>query len=233
MSYKPYGLICPITHACQIIEPRWTIPILGELMSGATRFNEIKRGVGNISTALLSKRLRELEDYGLVERIEDAATGQVSYLRTARAAAFDPVLRELAIWAQCNIEARAALEDTDVSTMMFQMHAYVRTEVFPDRQVVIQFRFGDPDILNDVYWIVYRPGAKVEICSTIPGLDVDLYVETDRVSLCAVLLGRSSYTREQEKGRMFLSGNAFLARTIESWLPPRTKEKQFEVLQLA
>lgn len=233
MSYKPYGLICPITHACHVIEPRWTIPILGELMSGATRFNDIKRGVGSISTALLSKRLRELEGFGLVERIEDPATGQVNYIRTQRAAAFDRVLKELAVWAQCNIEAQSAVEDTDVSTMMFQMHAWIKTEAFPSQQVVIQFRFSDPDLPNNKYWVVYRPGAKVEICSTIPGFDVDLYIETDRVSLCSILVGRASYAKEQEKGRLFMSGDAYLARTIDQWLPSRTKEADHPVLRLA
>lgn len=57
MSAAPYGIVCPITHACNILEPRWTIPILSEMWGGSTRFNDIRRGVGNISTALLSKRL--------------------------------------------------------------------------------------------------------------------------------------------------------------------------------
>ncbi|NHX27970.1 helix-turn-helix transcriptional regulator, partial [Escherichia coli] len=60
MSIKPSGLICPITKACEVLEPRWTIPILAELWAGSSRFNDIRRGVGNISPGLLSKRLKEL-----------------------------------------------------------------------------------------------------------------------------------------------------------------------------
>ena len=58
---KPYGMICPITRACDILEPRWTIPILVGLWAGATRFNDLRREVGSISPALLSRRLKELE----------------------------------------------------------------------------------------------------------------------------------------------------------------------------
>ena len=70
MSTKPYGLICPITRACDLLEPRWSIPILSELWAGSTKFNELRRGVGSISPALLSRRLKELEQHGLIERIE-------------------------------------------------------------------------------------------------------------------------------------------------------------------
>lgn len=61
MPNKSYGLLCPISRACEILEPRWTIQILTELWAGSTRFNDIHRGVGHISRGLLSKRLKELE----------------------------------------------------------------------------------------------------------------------------------------------------------------------------
>ena len=70
----------------------------------------------------------------------------------------------------------------------------------------------------DTYWALIRPGAPVEICSDIPSFDVDLYIETDRVSLVSILLGRTSVDREIDKGRLFLSGDAMLARTMDRWL---------------
>jgi DNA-binding HxlR family transcriptional regulator len=232
MSPKPYGIVCPITHACNVLEPRWTIPILSEMWGGSTRFNDIRRGVGNISPALLSKRLKELEANGLIERFEDAATGQVGYLRTRRAIELEPALDALAKWAQCNMEAREALENTDVSTLMWQMRGLIYAEELPNRQVVIQFRFSDPGLDYDTYWTLVRPGVPIEICSTIPGFDVDLYVETDRISLSSILLSRSTISREIEAGRLFLSGDALLARTMDRWLYNRTKEDRSDIRQL-
>lgn len=232
MSPKPYGIVCPITHACNVLEPRWTIPILSEMWGGSTRFNDIRRGVGNISPALLSKRLKELEANGLIERFEDAATGQVGYLRTRRAIELEPALDALAKWAQCNMEAREALENTDVSTLMWQMRGLIYAEELPNRQVVIQFRFSDPGLDYDTYWTLVRPGVPIEICSTIPGFDVDLYVETDRISLSSILLSRSTISREIEAGRLFLSGDARLARTMDRWLYNRTKEDRSDIRQL-
>lgn len=232
MSPKPYGIVCPITHACNVLEPRWTIPILSEMWGGSTRFNDIRRGVGNISPALLSKRLKELEANGLIERFEDAATGQVGYLRTRCAIELEPALDALAKWAQCNMEAREALENTDVSTLMWQMRGLIYAEELPNRQVVIQFRFSDPGLDYDTYWTLVRPGVPIEICSTIPGFDVDLYVETDRISLSSILLSRSTISREIEAGRLFLSGDARLARTMDRWLYNRTKEDRSDIRQL-
>jgi DNA-binding HxlR family transcriptional regulator len=232
MSGAPYGIVCPITHACNILEPRWTIPILSEMWGGSTRFNEIRRGVGNLSTALLSKRLKDLEAHGMIERIEDPATGQVDYVRTQRAIELEPALDALAKWAQCNIKARNALLRTDVPTLMWQMRGLVFSDELPKRQIVMQFRFSDPGLAYDTYWLLTRPGCPTEICTEIPGFEIDLFIETDRISLASILLSRTTIEREKEKGRLFVSGDALLDRTMGNWLYRRTKEDPNEVLQL-
>ena len=231
MRPKPYGLICPIIHAANALEPRWTIPILSEMWGGATRFNDIRRGVGNISTASLSKRLKELAEQGLIERIEDPATGRVDYIRTQRAIELEPALEALGSWAQCNIEARVALEDMDVSTLMWKMRGYIDPEQLPNRQVVIQFRFDDPGLEYDTYWAIIRPGDAVEICTETHGFDIDLFVETNCLSLSSILIARTTIAREIEEGRLFLSGDAILSRTMYRWLYNRKAEDPAKVLQ--
>jgi len=232
MSTKPYGIVCPITHACELLEPRWTIPILSEMWGGSTRFNDIRRGVGNISTALLAKRLKELEANEMIERIEDPCTGHVDYFRTQLAIDLEPALDALAKWAQCNIEARQALEDLNVSNLMWHMRDYIYPDQLPSRQIVIQFRFSDLGLDYDTYWALSRPEMPVEICTTIPGFDVDLYVETDKVSLSSILLSRTTIARELDSGRLYLSGDADLVRTMDKWLHHRIKEKHSEIRQL-
>lgn len=232
MSAAPYGIVCPITHACNILEPRWTIPILSEMWAGSTRFNDIRRGVGNISTALLSKRLKTLEAHGLIERIEDGATGQVDYVRTRRAIELEPALDALGKWAQCNIKARDALLNTDVSTLMWQMRGLIFTDELPRRQIVIQFRFRDPGLDYHTFWVLVRPGCPTEICSEIPGFEIDLFIETDRISLSSMLLSRTTIEREKAEGRLFVSGHALLERTMDKWLYRRAKEDPAQILQL-
>ena len=217
MNTKPYGMICPITKACEMLEPRWTIPILTELWSGSTRFNDLRRGIGNISPTLLSRRLKELEAFGLVERIEDPAAGTVDYIRTQKAIELEPALNALSIWAQRHIEAESALCDVNLSALMWKMRRYILTDELPKRRLVIRFHFSD-DAEYDTYWALIQPGVETEICTAIPGYDIDLYVETTVRSLSAILLARSTVAREIEAGRLFLSGDALLARTMQRWI---------------
>ncbi len=218
MSGKPYGMICPITRACEMLEPRWTIPILVGLWAGCTRFNDLRREVGSISPSLLSRRLKELEAMGFVERVVDRATGSVDYLRTDAAIALEPALNELARWAQCHIDAETALCTATVSNLMWKMRNHFIAEALPHRRLVIQFHFADKGLEYDTYWAIIRPGFPVETCSSIPGYDIDLYVETSRVSLHGILLGRTTIDREKASGALFLSGDPVLSRTIHRWL---------------
>ncbi len=218
MPQKPYGLICPITRACDILEPRWTIPILVGLWAGSTRFNDLRREVGSISPGLLSRRLKELEEMGLVERITDPATGSVDYLRTEAAIALEPALNALAQWAQCFIDAEVALCTATVSNLMWTIRKAFVAEALPRRRVVLQFRFSDPDLDYSTYWAILQPGAEAEICSSIPGFDIDLYIETNHVSLHGLLLGRATVAGELANRQLYLSGDAALARTMSRWL---------------
>ncbi|RUU14442.1 transcriptional regulator [Mesorhizobium sp. USDA-HM6] len=220
MTRRPYGLICPISLACEILEPRWTIQILTELWNGSTRFNDIRRGVGNISSAILSKRLKEMEASGLVERVEDKAARTVDYFRTEKSIKLEPAMNALAEWAQCNIEAEIALSGADASTIMWVVRRKIDLAELPRRRAVIRFHFrDDPPPKYPHYWFVVEPGADLpELCSLDPGRDVDLYVETGVVSLGAIIEGRSSIEREKEMGGLFLSGDPGLARSMDRWL---------------
>ena len=63
--------------------------------AGATRFNDIRRGVPGISPTLLSKRLKEMERNKHIEWVEDTAKGTVDYVRTRIVIELEPTLRQL------------------------------------------------------------------------------------------------------------------------------------------
>ena len=63
-----YGQFCPVAMAAEVVCTRWTPLILRELIAGSTRFNDLRKGVPRMSPTLLSKRLKELEAAGVIER---------------------------------------------------------------------------------------------------------------------------------------------------------------------
>jgi DNA-binding HxlR family transcriptional regulator len=220
MTGRPFGLICPISRACEFLQPRWTIQILTELWNGSTRFNDIRKGLGNISSALLSKRLKEMEELGLVKRVENMATGSIDYIRTEKSIDLEPAMNALAEWAQRNIEAEIALSGADLSTVMWSVRRMIVLAELPRRRAVIRFHFReDPPPKNPHFWLLVEPGADMpELCYRDPGRDVDLYVETNSVSLGAILEGRASIDAEKQDGTLFLSGDPVLARSMDHWL---------------
>jgi DNA-binding HxlR family transcriptional regulator len=218
MTTKPYGLFCPTSKACEVLTPRWTIQILGELWGGSTRFNEIRRGLPGISPTLLAKRLKEMQESGLLERVESPATGSIDYIRTEKAGELDPILQGLAKWAQRHIKAEIALEDRDADILMWTLQRRIIAEELPRRRNVVRFNFSDATSPASTYWLISKPGETIELCASDPGFDVDLYVETEVAVMTGIYLGRRTFDREIEDGRFFMSGDQRLAHTIKRWL---------------
>ncbi len=95
------GEVCPNFHeAIELIGKRWTGAIVCTLTEGPMRFGELGKAVPGLSDRLLSQRLRELEEAGLVEREVEAGTPvRVTYSLTPMGEGLGPAIRELKSWA--------------------------------------------------------------------------------------------------------------------------------------
>lgn len=101
------GSVCPHFHAAiELIGKRWTGAIVSALTERPMRFGELGRAVPGLSDRLLSHRLRELEEEGLVEREVEAGTPvRVTYSLTEVGVQLGPSIRELRAWAKLWKEA--------------------------------------------------------------------------------------------------------------------------------
>jgi DNA-binding HxlR family transcriptional regulator len=79
VSRRSYDQACSLAGALDRIGERWSLLIVRELMLGPLRFSELARGVGGAPTDVLTRRLRGLEDDGIVRRrdLESPASGTV------------------------------------------------------------------------------------------------------------------------------------------------------------
>lgn len=219
MATKTYGIYCPTSKACEVLEPRWTIPILCELWDSNTRFNEIRRALPALSPGLLSKRLKELEANGMIERVENRAQGTVDYFRTQKAIELEPIFDELARWAQRHVDAEIALSDQDAGMLMWKLRRRIKAEEMIEGRNTVRFHFPDATSKNNTYWIVAKRGADADLCVHDPKLEPDLFVECNVGVLTGIYLGRRSLAREIDDGNIFLSGDTRLIRNFTKWLP--------------
>lgn len=218
MSQTGYNLFCPISKASEFLEPRWTLLILHEMWAGSARFNDIGRGVPGLSPSLLSRRLKEMEGRGLIERRRDGETGNVLYYTTEMARKLEPIVRALGEWAHENIECDVRPGEYDSKLLMWTLRRKIDLTRFPPKRSVIQFIFPDQRPENRNYWLIAKPGTSVDLCLTDPGFEADLFVESDLKTLTDVYMGRAGWREVINSGDVFLSGDEALAASIHDWM---------------
>ncbi len=212
-----YGQFCPIAKASEIIGERWTILIVRELLAGGHRFNVLQRGLGDISPALLSARLKSLERRGLVIRRRISGQRGFEYYPTPACQALRPSIVALGEWGLC--WARETLgKDYDPQLLMLYLERSIDPEQLPGDETVIQFKFLDWAEQQD-WWLLVR-GGKVDVCITSPGRDVHVFFTTTVKTMADVWLGERSYRDAILAGDLAIGGEPVLTRRISSWLRP-------------
>lgn len=97
-----------VTLAFSVLGKRWNGMIISSLGGGPSTFVALRRGVAGISDTVLSDRLAELAEAGLVARAVDAGPPvTVSYSLTDSGRGLLPILDQLGTWASANLEIRA------------------------------------------------------------------------------------------------------------------------------
>ena len=99
MGRREYGQPCSLACALDRIGERWSLLIVRELMLGPLRFSELARAVGGAPTDVLTKRLRDLEEAGVVQRVElDPPASATAYALTSLGRGLERPLLELGRW---------------------------------------------------------------------------------------------------------------------------------------
>src|SRR5262245_41395383 len=208
-----YRQICPLSLASEVFAERWTPLIIREIvLYDRHHFSEIQHAVGPISQSLLSSRLQSLVDAGILERRPNRTGRGSEYHATQAGREFEPVLTELAVWAQHWIELRR--EHCDPPYLMQTLMTVLRPDRLPPGPLIVRFAFEtDPRL----FWLVID-GGEAELCFYDPGRDVDLFVSVEEQDFGAVLLGRMHIGDAILRGGVRLDGPVELVRAFPSWL---------------
>ena len=116
---RRYDDACGTAHALELIGDRWTLLVLRELMLGGRRFSDLRGDLPGISANVLTQRLAELEERGLVarKRLPPPASVQV-YQATSWGLEAEPIVQALGRWAARSPGHDATLPLSGVSLML-------------------------------------------------------------------------------------------------------------------
>jgi DNA-binding HxlR family transcriptional regulator len=217
MTQPGYKQFCPVAMAAELLCTRWTVVLLRELLAGSTRFNDLRRGVPKMSPTLLSQRLKELEAAAIIERRElRSEKGVFEYHMTESGKDLRPIVEAMGFWGQRWLEARLSLKNLDPSLLMWDMRRNLNPSPLPDRRTVVQFLYYELPVSKRSWWLVVEPQGDVDLCSSDPGFDVDLYVSTDLRTMTSIWMGLTTVEKEREK--VVLTGARDVASTMQAWL---------------
>lgn len=95
---KTYHHFCPVARALEKIGDKWSLLIIRDLLRGPQRFTDLMGYLNNITPKWLTRRLRELEAAGIVERESQQGRREVRYVLTPAGRALEPLMEDLFSW---------------------------------------------------------------------------------------------------------------------------------------
>ncbi|WP_406301549.1 helix-turn-helix transcriptional regulator [Streptomyces sp. NBC_00885] len=208
-----YYQFCPVAKAMELLDERWTLLIVRELVTGSEHFNELRRGVPRMSPTLLSKRLQQLVRAGIVER--RAEDKEVRYVLTPAGHELRPVVEALSVWGVRWI-GELGDEDLDPKLLLWDMHRRVDADAVPEGRTVVKFRFPDVPARNRDWWLVIT-AAGADVCDADPGFSVAVTVTTGLRRMIEVWRGDLSWSDALRTGALEVQGPEALRRSVPRW----------------
>jgi len=145
---RRYDDACGTAHGLELIGERWALLVLRELMLGARRFSDLRADLPGISANVLTQRLTELEERGLVRRkkLPPPASAQV-YEATEWGLEAEPIVQVLGRWA-----ARSPMHDPTMpisaTSIMLSLKTMADEKKAKGFEARIGFRLGEERFLG-------------------------------------------------------------------------------------
>ena len=210
-----YGQYCPMSRAAEVLAERWTFLVVRNLLLGCTTFTAIAHGVPGMSRSLLTRRLRALEDVGVIEARRRADRRAVDYQLTEAGRSLLQVVESMAAWGERWLELRP--EHSEPSFVLWAwIHVHLARDLLPARRVVVEFEFPQQPARHRRFWVLFEPGGA-EICYAPPGMPNDLSVTARDEAFTRWHVGAIEWRDALRTGEIRIDGPRALARALPTW----------------
>lgn len=194
---RSYGDACGIARALDVIGERWALLIVRELVYGPKRFSDLRGGLG-LSPNVLTQRLGELEEAGVVERRK---AGGALYELTPWGRELQPLLVQLGRWGARSLHKPRGELNPD--SLMLALEATFVPDQAAELRASYELRLGDERFAIDV-----RGGTLGIVRGT--AREPDAVITCDVETLRAVAFG----DRKLAGAEVEIAGDARVARAF-------------------
>ena len=200
MSAKAsYGQFCPLAMAAEFLCSRWTILVLRELLLGSRSFNDISRGVARMSRTLLSSRLKELTDRGIVTKRLVDGSRHTQYQLTPAGDALSSVVFGMADWSQEWLQIEPSLENIEPDHLMWNLRRSARSHPDLPSPFVVHIYLSEQPTDHQNGWLVFKDD-EVELCIVDHGFEVDVQIEATTRNLTRCFKGGAAMRKQLIRG---------------------------------
>jgi DNA-binding HxlR family transcriptional regulator len=211
-AVKALGQFCSIARALDVLGERWSLLVVREVLCGSHRFGDIRRGIPRISRTMLSARLRELVDVGVLAR--NAGRGVPTYELTQAGRELETVVRDLGVWGQRWLPRTLPRDELDIDALLWDVQRRICAEALPPVPIVIRIELSDARGRGPRFLLLRR--TEVSLCTENPGFPDELCVRGSLRTMTAWWRGDLSLAQARSEG-MTVEGRREWLRAFPSW----------------
>lgn len=159
MTGRTYGQYCGLARALELVGERWALLVVRDLVLGPKRYTDLRETLPRIPPSMLSARLNELEQAGVVRRrVLPNLDATVVYELTDYGSELEPMLLQLGLWGARSLGDMCADDILTLDSAILSLYTTFLPESSTDVRVTYQVHFG-PSIV--VHAMVDDGGIKV------------------------------------------------------------------------
>ena len=180
------------------------------------RGKQFQRAKSRISPTVLSKRLDNLHEHGLIVRKRKPEQRGYEYQLTEADREPYPVVPGMAKWGMRWARGQMTDAELDVELLMSDIRRRIDPSRLPGGRTVIRFFFTDLEHYSR--WRIKVEGQDVDLCVENPRYDVDVYVRSDLRTMVEIWMGDLSVKKARADGKLRIDGMSAYLKNVESWL---------------
>ncbi|SNR31666.1 transcriptional regulator, HxlR family [Haloechinothrix alba] len=175
MTGRTYGQFCGLARALELVGERWAMLVVRDLVLGPKRFSDLRETLPRVPSSMLSARLNELEQAGVIRRrVQPHLEASVIYELTEYGGELEPVLLQLGRWGARSIGEPGHDDAFTLDSAILALYATFQPEAASEVRVNYELRFGDM-----VVHAMVDDGVLKVAEGALP--DADLVIETFRL----------------------------------------------------